>query len=243
MAREIAHEGPTHRELVAFATKAKSARGYLEVGVCDGGTLSQIACPSIGVDPYFILSHNVAANKKIVHLYQMTSDDFFKQYDPRELLRCPIDVTFLDGLHQFEYLLRDYMNAEAISHKDGLIILDDCLPLNVEMTERTHNIEQRKNQERAMWWTGDVWKLLPILRKYRPDLQITCIDAQPTGSVCITNLDSKSNNLRDSYTTIVREYLTKQLTEQNFDEFYASFPLISGFEVMRGFEASLYLGP
>ncbi len=34
-----------------------------------------------------------------------------------------------------------------------------------------------------IYWTGDVWKLIPILQRYRPDLQLTLFDAPPSGLV------------------------------------------------------------
>ncbi len=107
----------------------------------DGTTLSRIDCPSIGVDPFFQITGNVIGKKTNIHLYQMTSDDFFRDYEPSRIINAPIDVIFLDGLHQFEYLLRDFINSEKVTHRHGLIMLDDCLPANAEMTERTHNQE------------------------------------------------------------------------------------------------------
>ncbi|MVA24475.1 hypothetical protein GOZ92_08490 [Agrobacterium vitis] len=79
----------------------------------------------------------------------MTSDAFFRDHDPRVILGRSPDVVFLDGLHQFEYLLRDFINSERIAHRDTVILLDDCLPINAEMTERVFNMAGRRDRDNA----------------------------------------------------------------------------------------------
>jgi hypothetical protein len=237
------HAGPDFRDFIAHTVRSKRARSYLEVGVRDAATLTVVTCPSIGVDPYFAFSNNPIANKSVLHLYQMTSDEFFRDYDPRAILGSPLDVAFLDGLHQFEYLLRDFMYVEAVSHRETLVMLDDCLPLNSEMTERIHRPELRENKHYASWWTGDVWKLLPILKEYRPDLRVTPLDTTPTGNVCITNLDCASTTLRDHYYEILDKYLKISMDDNYIISFYESLPIKSAREVMRDFESSLTIGP
>jgi hypothetical protein len=55
------------------------------------------------------------------------------------------------------------------------------------------------------WWTGDVWKIIPVLRKFRPDLKLFIFDCAPTGLVVVSNLDSGSNALRIAYGDILDE--------------------------------------
>jgi hypothetical protein len=237
------HQGPLFRDFIVSVLARKAARGYLEVGVREGATLSLVDCPSIGVDPAFQLTMNVLGKKRVLHLYQMTSDEFFREHDPRAVLGTPIDVIFLDGLHQFEFLLRDFINSEAVSHRDTVIMLDDCLPVNVEMTERYHKPEERIDQSLARWWTGDVWKVLPILTKYRPDLHIICVDVQPTGIICITNLDPKATILRDKYYDIVREFVARNMNDDALMNFYQNSDIVPASAIMSGFDASLSVGP
>jgi hypothetical protein len=53
----------------------------------------------------------------------------------------------------------------------------------------------RPMDHRAGWWTGDVWRAALLLKRRRPDLQITTVDAFPTGLVLITNVDPSSRYL------------------------------------------------
>ncbi|MBB4007169.1 class I SAM-dependent methyltransferase [Allorhizobium taibaishanense] len=237
------HQGPQYREFIAAIARKKNARGYLEVGVRDGGTLAGIGCEAIGVDPEFKIRYDILANKNAVHLYSKTSDEFFRDHDPRVILGRSPDVIFLDGLHQFEYLLRDFINSERIAHRDSLILLDDCLPINAEMTERVYNQAGRRDRENAPSWTGDVWKMIPILKTYRPDLHITLVDTRPTGTVCLTNLDPSSTVLRDRYYQILQDYILEEMDEAGIEQFYASNPVASGDVILHEFNASLFVGP
>ena len=58
----------------------------------------------------------------------MTSDEFFAKFDPRDALGSKIDLAFLDGQHLFEYVLRDFMNTEAVCEENSFILLHDCSP-------------------------------------------------------------------------------------------------------------------
>jgi hypothetical protein len=121
-------------------------------------------------------------------------------------------------------------------------MLDDCLPVNAEMTERLPKPESRKDAELAAWWTGDVWKLIPILKKYRPDLRVICVDTRPTGTVCVTRLDPGSKVLTERFFEIVDDFVNQEINDANFAAFYASIKMISGFDIMADFSASKWLG-
>jgi hypothetical protein len=58
---------------------------------------------------------------------------------------------------------------------------------------------------RQDWWTGDVWRCALLLKRRRPDLRITALDAPPTGLLLVTNLDPNSSMLRENYTALVEE--------------------------------------
>lgn len=222
-------------ELVA----KRGTRNYLEIGVHFGDTLARIACDTaIGVDPGFILDKNVALGKRRLFLYQQTSDRFFADNDVRALLGGGVDLAFLDGLHQFEYLLRDFYNTEAASHRDGLILMHDCMPLNLEMTTRDGNA-QRDDALKAMW-TGDVWKVVPILKKYRPDLDVVLVDCPPTGLVCVTGLDPDSRVLRDRYREIVAEFAAIADPAGAIEAMYAEAEIVSSNAILNGLDHSLY---
>ena len=222
--------GPSYRDFIKLATLAKPAERYLEIGVHNGSSLTMVDCKAIGVDPEFVLQFNPVTKKPALFLFQMTSDDYFATQDTRALLGGDVDVAFLDGMHLFEYLLRDFINTEKLCAPNSLILLDDCLPVNVEMTERDRRPEQRKDKEIAGWWTGDVWKVVIALREYRPDLVLTCVDVQPTGSIVVTNLDPASTVLSDAYDEIVARFIDMELTPERFEAYWqlnAPMPVLS----------------
>ena len=212
--------GPAYLLLVQRISQLKKARNYLEVGVHNGSTIELIDCPAIGVDPEFVFQRNPMGKKPVLHLYQQTSDDFFRDHDPRRILGAEVDLAFLDGLHLFEFLLRDFINTERVSATDGLILMDDCLPPSLEMTERDHKPELRRDQTRKGWWTGDVWKVVNVLRQYRPDLRLMAVDVVPTGSIVVSKLDPGSTVLRDRYNDIMDEYLATVMTEEMFENYW-----------------------
>jgi hypothetical protein len=233
--------GPAYRDFVRAMTIGKAARNYLEVGVHNGSTLSIIDCPAIGVDPQFVFDRNPMLRKRVLHLYQMGSDEFFRDHDPRAIFGSPVDVAFLDGLHQFEYLLRDFINTERVCDRNSVIMLDDCLPANLEMTERKHRPDLRKDVGLAGWWTGDVWKVVNILREYRPDLRIVPVDVAPTGSIVVSNLDPSSTRLQDAYFEIMDRYAGVTMDAKAFDAYWQVNAPRPAHDLTEGFNLSLYI--
>jgi hypothetical protein len=187
-------------------------RTYLEIGVADGATLRPAQCASIAIDPDMHLTQDVVGKKPCCLLFQSTSDAFFAQHDPLRLLQRPVDLAFLDGMHWYEYLLRDFANTERFCEPDSVIVLHDCVPTDVYMARRDRWDEgQRQLAPTPNSWTGDVWKILLLLRRYRPDLQIHCFDSVGTGLVLITHLDPRSRVIAESYDTMVTEVATLTL--------------------------------
>jgi len=179
-------------------------RWYLEVGTFRGRSLSRADCNFVAVDPKFRLQAppNVSGTADM-HFFQKTSDEFFASgFAKRNDIS--FDLAFLDGLHHFEVLLRDFMNAEQLMSRDGVIALHDCCPTTVEMTSRTMCEDM---------WTGDVWKTLLILMRERPDLEFLVTKAAPTGLVLIRGLDPDNQVLRERYDSLVSEFMPKALDD------------------------------
>ena len=190
-------------------------KSYIEIGTRDGGSLALARCASLAVDPKFELSSAVpVSGKPFCALYQTTSDDFFARVDPAVVLERRIDLAFLDGMHLSEFLLRDFLNVERFCHSNSVIVLHDCLPLDLVMAERQqYSCDRQLNMHRLHWWTGDVWRCALLLKRQRPDLQIITVDAPPTGLVLITNLDPNSTLLSDHYASLVEEMHAISLPE------------------------------
>jgi hypothetical protein len=150
----------------------------------------------------------------------MPSDAFFHKYDPRSVLGGPIDLAFLDGMHLCEYLLRDFINVERCSKRNSVLVLHDCLPVEWLMAERKHTRTPLREHHKHSW-AGDVWRTALLLKRRRPDLEITAYDAPPTGLVCVTNLSPHSNVLEDQYSECVREMMSQSLQQFGIDNLFS----------------------
>lgn len=167
---------------------------YLEIGVSRGRSLRLAKCRAIGVDPASEISFELPPTAKFV---QATSDDFFESQAAGILGSATPDLIFIDGMHLYEYALRDFINAEKLSPPHGLIVIDDVIP---------NHSAQASRERRTKIWTGDVWKLYAILRRHRPDLYLLPLDTSPVGMLVVAGLDSKSRVLTDSYNSILKAY-------------------------------------
>lgn len=212
-------QGENYQSILKRLHVELNPESYLEIGEIGGGALTVAKAPSILVDP-FVQSGAAVKNessmigrKKLCLFFQMGSDDFFDNYDPKQLLGRRLDFQFLDGIHHCEFLLRDFMNAERHASRDGVIALHDCLPVEIPMTDRTQNGTPPVAPHRGGWWTGDVWRTLYVIKKHRPDLRVLCLDAAPTGLVLISNLNPQSTRLTTDYHAIVEEMLALDLAQ------------------------------
>jgi hypothetical protein len=190
---------------------------YLEVGCFKGNTLTLAEGNVIGVDPNFKLEKDVVKGREQCLLYQMESDTFFDRKILKKLGVKP-DFAFLDGMHLFEFLLRDFINTEEAADRSTVVALHDCCPRNVEMAARDRSTRD---------WAGDVWKVLVILLRERPDLDIKVYDARPTGLVVVSNLNPKSKTLRKKYDDLVEEFTNVDLDAFGLENFYSLFEFSS----------------
>jgi len=173
-------------------------RTYVEIGVSTGDSIRLVGpeTRALGVDPQPEIAFELAPNVKI---FAQTSDDFFARNDVRaELGGLPIDLAFIDGMHHFEFALRDFMNIEPLCAPGSTILIHDVYPLD----ERTAARERVTG-----FWSGDIWRLVLLLRKHRPDLVVHTIGATPTGLAVVRNLDPKSTYIRDHLDALIAEYL------------------------------------
>jgi hypothetical protein len=203
-------------EVLRELHKVTKNRNYLEIGVNDGRSLTLSRVPSIAIDPAFKVVTEIRCD---VHLAKATSDDFFARGNPlvhlrggrhplRQLARnrspfaywrrTTLDLSFIDGMHLFEYALRDFINVEKHSDWSSVIVLDDMLPRNVDEAARDRHTNA---------WTGDVYKMIEVLGRFRPDLVIIPVDTQPTGQLVVFGADPGNNVLQSRYEAIIEEYV------------------------------------
>ncbi|MEU6372342.1 class I SAM-dependent methyltransferase [Streptomyces sp. NPDC046909] len=196
--------------------KVSANRNYLEIGVNDGRSLTLSRVPSIAIDPAFKVVSEIRTD---VHLVKATSDDFFARANPLAHLkggrhplrnlrrgrspigywrRTTLDLSFIDGMHLFEYALRDFINVEKYSDWGSVIVLDDMLPRSIDEAARDRHTNA---------WTGDVYKMIEVLNRFRPDLVTVLVDTQPTGQLIVFGADPNNTVLKDKYDEIIAEYV------------------------------------
>ena len=132
----------------------KKDASYLEIGVETGWTFNSINTENkIGVDPDPLFE-----DKRLI---LKTSDDFFTEN------KKTFDIIFIDGMHHYDFVYRDFINSLKILNDNGIIFLDDVLPLNKREQLR---IPIKHRYEKGILkygepWTGDVWKFAYYLIK------------------------------------------------------------------------------
>ncbi|HVY29381.1 MAG TPA: class I SAM-dependent methyltransferase [Polyangiaceae bacterium] len=191
--------GPPYRDVLRRVHELVKPRSYLEIGVETGATLglARDAERAIGIDPDSskLRPELVPPTARVFH---ETSDAFFERQTPAQALGPHrVDLAFVDGMHLFEYALRDFMHVEAWSHAGGTVILHDCLPLFPLTASR---------ERRTKFWVGDVWKVVSILREYRPELRIKLVATAPSGLCVVRGLNPDSRVLSEQLDAIVERY-------------------------------------
>lgn len=172
--------GPPYREVLNVLHQQLRPETYLEIGVEHGTTL-QLARYSeviVGVDPVErTVAHRLPTGAR---LYHQTSDAFFAEHTREDVLGARrVDLAFIDGMHWFEFVLRDFENVERWCHADSLLVLHDCLPVAPVAALR---------ERRSSFWVGDCWKAVDHLRRERRDLKISIVPCYPSGLVMIENV-------------------------------------------------------
>lgn len=164
----------TRHEFLAQLHELLQPRHYLEIGVQTGYSLRLAKCPAIGIDPYpnYEFIWNAPPN---ITFYQMLSNHYFESEGvttPKE------DLVFIDGDHRIEQVIQDFANVEHYCcHAETLVVLDDVLPYTQAMGSRTM---------KAGDWSGDAWKIHPILLELRSDLDMVLVDVEPAGLLLVS---------------------------------------------------------
>jgi hypothetical protein len=168
---------------------------YLEIGIRHGTSLALARCRAVGIDPAFAIRAEINCD---VALFRTTSDEYFARDDPLAPTGGkPFDLAFIDGLHLFEFALRDFINTERHCSAKSLIIFDDVLPRSVDEAAR---------QRHTHAWTGDVYSIIEVLARYRPELSVVPVGTRPTGLLLLIGLDPQNTVLADNYAAILAEF-------------------------------------
>jgi hypothetical protein len=198
MLARLSMPGEYYRDVLRRIHEHLRPRTYLEIGVSKGDTISLVhpETAAIGLDPQPKIDRPLSARTRI---FTETSDDFFAHHDvAAELGGLPIDLAMIDGMHHFEFALRDFINVERCCAPASTILIHDCYPLD-EISARRTRVSQ--------FWSGDVWKVIVCLKKYRPDLTINTVACAPTGLAVIQKLDPTSIVLPSRLKEICDEFI------------------------------------
>lgn len=186
----VPHPEPrmTRHELLKGIHETTRPRTYLEIGIRTGRSLTLSRARTIAVDPAFKIDNPIHCD---VQLIKATSDDFFAGDHPMAHFEgVPVDLAFIDGMHLSEFALRDFINIEPVMADTGVVVLDDVLPRNGLEAARDRKTEP---------WTGDVYKVVEILHRRRPDLVVLVVNTAPTGTAVVVGVDQASTVLSEAY--------------------------------------------
>jgi hypothetical protein len=192
-------------------------RRYFEIGIDDGGSLSLAKCPGVGVDPDFEL---ISTLESPMQIFRMESDRFFADRDLCEKIFSEgVDLAFIDGMHLAEYVLRDFINVEKWAGDNCVVVIDDVYPEQFAMAQRDRQFNA---------WCGDVYKIVPILKQYRPDLNINVFEAfagpYRKGVALISNLDPSDSSLSERSEQIASDIENGEYAISSIEELESMIP-------------------
>jgi len=166
-------------EIISMLHAHLRPRTYLEIGVESGQSiaLARRETRAIGIDPSprsqsSSLPARASAPPRATNTSQSTTCE-------RSSAACLLILLSSMGCTNSNLRLRDFINIEKHCTSRSTILIHDCYPV-----PRTAERERR-----TTFWSGDIWRLILILRKYRPDLSVKVIGTAPTGLGVVRRLD------------------------------------------------------
>jgi Methyltransferase domain len=210
--------GPSYREVLSFFHQRLRPRGYLEIGVETGATLalSKAQC-SVGIDPDFSPLRRDKISTDCL-LFEMKSSEFFEQNERITVFgNTPLDLVFIDGLHQYLASVTDFAAVEGWTNERTVVVMHDALPVApiYATTERT-----------TRFWVGDVWKTVKLLLSCRTDLRIRIVPTPPSGLVVITKLKPQMAQRGDWFAADFALF-DENTWESGATEWPSDFPVVS----------------
>lgn len=134
---------------------------YLEIGCDHNSVFSHLICDyKIGIDP--VRGGNL----------KLTSDQYFSLSDDT------FDLIFIDGLHYYDQVKKDFENSMARLRPNGTIVLHDLLPT------KEFEVKMPIPEPLTHSWTGDVWRFSFDLMA-RPDINFSILNS-PYGLGVVT---------------------------------------------------------
>lgn len=160
-----------HKDVIKAIAKYTNCQTYLELGVFDGLTMSEIyplVKRCIGVDIYDMRVH------KVGEFYQMSTDDFFKTF------KDGVDIIFIDADHKYESVVTDFENSLKILNKYGIIFLHDTDPMAKEYIQPG--------------FCNDCYKIVDYIQENHPELNITTLPLTEAGLSIVSRKSDRRIN-------------------------------------------------
>jgi hypothetical protein len=182
-------------DIINFYSKPEDK--YLEIGIANGNTFNKIQLKNkIGVDP--------CPNYKDNNIIIKTSDLFFLDLNKD----TNFDIIFIDGMHQSEYVLNDINNSINFLSDNGIIIMDDILPVLFNEQIKIPNKHKYENGilKTLESWTGDIWKVMyHILIFYSKNIKFKYFSNKNYRGVAVINIIEKFQIANDDI-LVINEY-------------------------------------
>ena len=163
-------------KIINHLIQKNNYKSYLEIGVQTGMHFKNIKCAKkVGVDP--------DSRARATHV--LTSNNFFAQN------KDFFDIIFIDGLHWYEQVYKDFTNSLLFLNEGGRILFHDFLP--------THKAHQLRHQVFPAW-NGDSWKAIaPIRKNFSETCEIYTVDCDEGTAVlkrgCMEKIIIKNEEL------------------------------------------------
>lgn len=142
-----------HTDLLIHLASKYNLQTYLEIGVnTKRNNFDHIPCKfKVGVDP----------NPKAEANFILPSDEYFELMleSHKADMHPDFDLIFIDGLHEWSQVKRDFDNALQALSPEGFIVLHDCNPV-----KEIYSFFPR-NGLRGVW-NGDCYKFILTLIGY-----------------------------------------------------------------------------
>jgi hypothetical protein len=167
--------------LIRTLMKEKKLHNYLEIGVFNGHIFFRIKSSfKVAVDPEFKFDSLRKMGKIILNPYNLfnqyfekTSDAFFVENAEQIFSKKRIEIALIDGMHEYEFALRDIENTLRYLSGDGVIVVHDC---NALTKESSSSYSEWKAGHGTGTWNGNIWKTILHLRSLRSDLNVFVLD-------------------------------------------------------------------
>jgi predicted O-methyltransferase YrrM len=195
--------GPQYLDWLQWLHRTLKPASYVEIGVETGQSLrfAQEPTKAVGIDPSIQI---VWSQECWVKLFKLTSDDFFAHHDLRQVLGAPcVDLAFIDGLHTFDQALKDFIYLERYARPGTVVAFHDIFPVTPITAER---------ERKSIFWLGDTWKVVMILKEMRPELKIFTVPTFPSGLTLVTGLNPGATVLQQNLEQIIARWMNVQLS-------------------------------